>query len=62
MSGNLEFVRRGMATMEEAYMSNPRVRPVRSFGRGGGKVWEISLDPKFDINRTEEEPEELALS
>ena len=62
MSGNLEFVRRGMATMEEAYMSNPRVRPVRSFGRGGGKMWEISLDPKFDINRTEEEPEELALS
>lgn len=55
MSNNLEFVRRGMATMEEAFENNAHVRPVRSFGRGGGKIWEINLDPKFDISRNEAE-------
>lgn len=54
MSNNLEFVRRGMATMEEAFKSNTHVRPIRSFGRGGGKMWEINLDPKYDISREEE--------
>jgi hypothetical protein len=54
MSNNLEFVRRGMATMEEAFKSNTHVRPIRSFGRGGGKMWEINLDSKYDISREEE--------
>jgi hypothetical protein len=58
MSNNLEFVRRGMATMEEAYKNNTHVRPVRSFGQGGGKVWEINLDPQFDISRNEDNPED----
>ena len=56
MSNNLEFVRRGMATMEEAFKNNTHVRPVRSFGRGGGKMWEINLDPRYDINRSEDTP------
>jgi hypothetical protein len=54
MSGNLEFVRRGMATMEEAFRSNTHVRPVRSFGQGGGKMWEVNLDPKYDISRSQD--------
>ena len=49
MSQNLEFVRRGMSTLEEAGRVNTRIRPVRSVGHGGGKVWEISLSPDFDI-------------
>ena len=49
MSNNLEFVRRGMSTMEEASRNNKHLRPVKSHGQGGGKIWEINLDPKFDI-------------
>ena len=51
MSGNLEFVRRGMGTMEEACNNNSNVRPIRSYGQGGGKIWEIDLNKKFDISR-----------
>lgn len=50
MSNNLEFVRRGMATLEEAGRVNKRIRPVRSIGHGGGKVWEINLSPDYDID------------
>jgi len=49
MSNNLEFVRRGMAALEEAGKANPNVRPVKSVGHGGGKVWSISIDEKYDI-------------
>jgi hypothetical protein len=50
MSNNLEFVRRGMSTLEEAGKNNPHLRPVKSRGKGGGKLWEINLDPSFDID------------
>ena len=49
MSNNLEFVRRGMSTMEEASRNNKHLRPVKSHGQGGGKIWEVALDSKFDI-------------
>lgn len=48
-SNNLEFVRRGMYSMEEASLANPNLRPVRSHGTGGGKLWRISLEKRFDI-------------
>jgi hypothetical protein len=50
MSNNLEFVRRGMAALEEVGKNNPYLRPVESRGRGGGKIWNINLDPSFDID------------
>jgi hypothetical protein len=50
MSGDLEFVRRGMATLEESGKNNPHVRPVKSRGRGGGKIWEINLSGDYDIS------------
>ena len=50
MSNNLEFVRRGMATLEESGKNNSHVRPIKSKGRGGGKIWEISLSSSFDID------------
>jgi|TARA_R110002051_G_scaffold96671_1_gene166906 hypothetical protein len=50
MSGDLEFVRRGMGTLEESGKNNPHVRPIKSMGKGGGKIWEVSLDPAYDIN------------
>ena len=53
MSANLEFVRRGMSTMEEAGKNNPHVRPVRSDGQGGGKIWEIDLSSKYDITMSQ---------
>lgn len=49
MSNNLEFVRRGMAALEEAGKANPNVRPVKSVGHGGGKVWSINIEERFDI-------------
>jgi hypothetical protein len=48
-SANLEFVRRGVAAMEEAYKSNTKLRPVVSIGSGGGKVWTIGIEERFDI-------------
>ena len=49
-SNNLELVRRGMATLEEAGKNNPNLRQVFSKGKGGGKIWEINLDSSFDID------------
>lgn len=50
MSNNLEFVRRGMSTLEESSKNNNHVRPVLSKGRGGGKIWEINLSSAYDID------------
>ena len=50
MSQNLEFVRRGFCAMEEAHKANPRLRPIKSSGHGGGKKWVIDLSPKYDID------------
>lgn len=52
MSHNLEFVRRGMVTMEEAYKANKALRPVTSRGHGGGKIWRIDLHKDYDIINT----------
>lgn len=49
MSSNLEFVRRGMSTLEEASKVNPRIRPIRSSGHGGGKIWQINLQEQYDM-------------
>lgn len=48
-SSNLEFVRRGMAAMEEAYKSNKKLRPVKSIGSGGGKIWTVGVAECYDI-------------
>ena len=50
MSNNLEFVRRGMATLEESGKNNPHVRTIKSRGKGGGKIWEINLSSSYDID------------
>lgn len=50
-SGNLEFVRRGMTVLEEVSQHNKNVRPVRSKGQGGGKIWEIDLSEAYDIDQ-----------
>ena len=49
MSHNLEFLRRGMSVMEDACRENKHLRPVTSRGHGGGKIWRIDIDEKFDI-------------
>ena len=51
VSGNMEFVRRGFLILEEVSKNSKKARPVKSIGFGGGKIWEIDLDPKFDIDR-----------
>ena len=47
----MELVRRGFLTLEETSKYNKKARPVRSIGFGGGKIWEIDLDEKYDIDR-----------
>lgn len=49
-SNNLEFVRRGMTVLEEVSAHNSAIRPVRSRGHGGGKIWRIDLSPAYDID------------
>jgi hypothetical protein len=48
-SRNLEFCRRGMITLEEASRVNDKIRPVMSYGQGGGKLWSIDLSENYDI-------------
>jgi hypothetical protein len=49
-SHNVEFVRRGIAAMEECYRQEPgNHRPIISHGDGGGKVWALALDPAYDL-------------
>jgi hypothetical protein len=55
MSSNLEFVRRGMSTLEEASKVNPRIRPIRSSGHGGGKIWQINLQEQYDMTTDDED-------
>ena len=50
-SVNLEFIRRGMTVIEEVCLHNKHIRPVKSFGRGGGKICEIDLSPDYDIDQ-----------
>ena len=50
-SNNTEFIRRGMSTMEEASKISSNVRPVVSQGHGGGKIWVIDIDSKYDIDQ-----------
>jgi hypothetical protein len=52
-SNNLGFVRRGMTVLEEVGRNNPKIRPVKSYGDGGGKLWEINVSSDFDITRHE---------
>ena len=51
VSGNMEFVRRGFITLEETSKNNSKARPIKSIGFGGGKIWEIDLNEKFDIDK-----------
>jgi len=56
-SNNLEFCRRGLRVMEEAFKENSSLRPVMSYGSGAGVVWSIGLGEEFDIDHAL--PEEL---
>jgi hypothetical protein len=50
-SANLGFVRRGMTVLEEVGLINSKIRPVRSRGEGGGKLWEINVSEDYDIDK-----------
>jgi len=55
MSNNLEFIRRGMATLEEAGAVNKNIRPIHSRGQGGGKLWSIDLSEVYDIGYVDDD-------
>ena len=52
VSGSMEFMRRGFVVLEEASKGNKEARPVKSKGKGQGKIWTIDLDEKYDIDKT----------
>ena len=49
-SNKLEFVRNGLSHLEDAGKSNDEIRPIKSIGRGSGKVWIIDVSQEFDID------------
>ena len=49
-SNKLEFVRNGLAHLEDAGKSNNGIRPIKSVGKGSGKVWVIDVTEPFDID------------
>jgi hypothetical protein len=49
-SNKLEFVRNGLAHLEDAGKSNKGIRPIKSVGKGSGKVWVIDVTEPFDID------------
>ncbi len=53
MSNNLETVRRGMLILEETSKANSTIRPVSSVGFGGGKLWTINLEQRYDIGASQ---------
>lgn len=52
-SNKLEFVRNGLAHLEDVGKSDSSVRPIRSIGKGSGKVWIIDVTQSFDIDADE---------
>ena len=55
MSGH-DFLRNGLAHLEDIGKSNKTVRPVVSKGKGNGKIWTIDINVKFDIDYEEPAP------
>jgi len=49
-SNKLEFVRNGLAHLEDAGRANSGMRPIKSVGKGSGKVWIINVTAPYDID------------
>lgn len=49
------FLRNGLAHLEDIGRSNKTVRPVVSKGKGNGKIWRIDVGVKYDIDFETEE-------
>ena len=49
-SNKLEFVRNGLSHLEDVGKSDESVRPIRSIGKGSGKVWIIDVTQPYDID------------
>ena len=61
-SNKLEFVRNGLSHLEDVGKSNKSIRPIRSIGKGSGKVWVMDVTSAYDIdNDMEVENEESTL-
>tara|TARA_R100001510_G_C7656032_1_gene215631 strand:- start:3214 stop:5394 length:2181 start_codon:yes stop_codon:yes gene_type:complete len=50
-SNKLEFVRNGLSHLEDAGKSNSDIRPIKSVGKGSGKLWIIDVTAPYDIDR-----------
>jgi hypothetical protein len=52
-SNKLEFVRNGLSHLEDVGKSDSGVRPIKSIGKGSGKVWIIDVTQSYDIDADE---------
>ena len=52
-SNKLEFVRNGLSHLEDVGKGDKSVRPIRSIGKGSGKVWIIDVTQPYDIDAEE---------
>ena len=49
-SNRIDFVRNGLSHLEDAGEANKEMRPIKSIGKGSGKVWIINVTSPFDID------------
>ena len=49
-SNRLDFVRNGLSHLEDAGKANKDIRPIKSIGKGSGKVWIIDVTSPYDID------------
>ena len=54
ISHNISILKRGLHSLSEVSNLNDKVRPVKSIGSGGGTVWVISLDKKYDLSESDD--------
>jgi len=54
-SNKLEFVRNGLSHLEDVGKTNTSIRPIKSIGKGSGKVWVLNVSADYDIDNDIEE-------
>jgi|TARA_R110000765_G_scaffold14768_1_gene42840 hypothetical protein len=52
-SNKIDFIRNGLSHLEDVGRSSKTTRPIKSVGKGSGKVWVIDVTAPFDIDYEE---------
>jgi len=52
-SNKIDFIRNGLSHLEDVGRNSKTTRPIKSVGKGSGKVWVINVTAPFDIDYEE---------